>query len=205
MLQFNRIYKFGGFFVLKKFLIVSFIFLFTFVNNAFAHTHIESSSPQSGEVITEELNEIQLTFEGKIEQNSSFTLQNTAGESISIDHISATNTILTGTLSTPLENEEYVINWTIIGADGHVMEGEVPFKMDLPTAQTNENTEDGAVDVEVTDADLSIATSESESAAEVDLAESEPVEKKSYLAPSLIGVLILIVIGSFIFFAKRKQ
>lgn len=49
--------------------------------------------------------------------------------------------------------------------------------MDLPTAQTNENTEDGAVDVEVTDADLSIATSESESAAEVDLAESEPVEK----------------------------
>ncbi|PYF08535.1 copper resistance CopC family protein [Ureibacillus chungkukjangi] len=191
--------------MLKKFLIVSFIFLFTFVNNAFAHTHIESSSPQSGEVITEELNEIQLTFEGKIEQNSSFTLQNTAGESISIDHISATNTILTGTLSTPLENEEYVINWTIIGADGHVMEGEVPFKMDLPTAQTNENTEDGAVDVEVTDADLSIATSESESAAEVDLAESEPVEKKSYLAPSLIGVLILIVIGSFIFFAKRKQ
>nr|WP_285842558.1 copper resistance CopC family protein [Ureibacillus chungkukjangi] len=205
MLQFNRIYKFGGFFVLKKFLIVSFIFLFTFVNNAFAHTHIESSSPQSGEVITEELNEIQLTFEGKIEQNSSFTLQNTAGESISIDHISATNTILTGTLSTPLENEEYVINWTIIGADGHVMEGEVPFKMDLPTGQTNENTEDGAVDVEVIDADLSIATSESESAAEVDLAESEPVEKKSYLAPSLIGVLILIVIGSFIFIAKRKQ
>ncbi|MCM3389156.1 copper resistance protein CopC [Ureibacillus chungkukjangi] len=191
--------------MLKKFLIVSFIFLFTFVNNAFAHTHIESSSPQSGEVITEELNEIQLTFEGKIEQNSSFTLQNTAGESISIDHISATNTILTGTLSTPLENEEYVINWTIIGADGHVMEGEVPFKMDLPTGQTNENTEDGAVDVEVIDADLSIATSESESAAEVDLAESEPVEKKSYLAPSLIGVLILIVIGSFIFIAKRKQ
>lgn len=205
MLQFNRIYKFGGFFVLKKFLIVSFIFLFTFVNNAFAHTHIESSSPQSGEVITEELNEIQLTFEGKIEQNSSFTLQTTAGESISIDHISATNNILTGTLSTPLENGEYVINWTIIGADGHVMEGEVPFKMDLPTAQTNENTEDDAVDVEVTDADLSIATSESESAAEVDLAESEPVEKKSYLAPSLIGVLILIVIGSFIFIAKRKQ
>ena len=205
MLQFNRIYKFGGFFVLKKFLIVSFIFLFTFVNNAFAHTHIESSSPQSGEVITEEFNDIQLTFEGKIEQNSSFTLQKTTGESIAVDNISVSTNILTGSLSAPLENGKYIINWTIIGADGHVMEGEVPFTMDFPTAQTNEKTKDGNVDVEATDADLTIATNETQSAVEGDLAESEPVEKESYLAPSLIGVLILIVIGSFIFIAKRKQ
>ena len=192
--------------MLKKFLIISSIFLFSFVNNAFAHTHIESSSPQSGEVLNAELKEITLTFEGKIEKSSTFTLQNAAGEAIPVDNITVAGAVLTGSLFTTLESGEYLINWDIIGADGHLINGEVPFTVGVPVVETTENTETGTVDIEVTDAELVIDTEETESAVEEDSTGNEPAENSSsYLFPSLIGVLILIVVGSFIFIAKRKQ
>ena len=192
--------------MLKKFLIFSFIFFFAFVNNAFAHTHIESSSPQNGEVLNKELKEITLTYEGKVEKSSSFILQNVAGEAIPVDNITVSGTVLTGSISTPLENGEYLIHWNIIGADGHVIEGEVPFTIDVPKVETDDTTEEDTVNVEVTKANLVIDTEETESAVEEDLADNAPVENSSsYLVPSLIGVLILIVVGSFLFIAKRKQ
>ncbi|WP_168193770.1 copper resistance CopC family protein [Lysinibacillus sp. SGAir0095] len=194
--------------MLKKFLPFSFIFLFTFVNNAFAHTHIESSSPQSEEVLIEELKEITLTFEGKIEQSSSFTLQNAAGDSIPVDNISISENVLTGSLTNPIENGEYLIIWNIIGADGHLIEGEIPFTVDMPITETNDHTEEESVNMEVTDADLLMDTEETASNLEEELAvEEAPAENtsSSYLVPSLIGVLILIVVGSFLFIAKRKQ
>ena len=192
--------------MLKKFLILCSIFLFSLVNNVFAHTHIESSSPQSGEALNEELKEITLTFEGKIEQSSTFTLKNAAGEAIPVDNITVAGAVLTGSLSTPLENGEYLINWDIIGADGHLIEGEVPFTVDVSKVATDDNTDEGTVDAEVTDAELVIDAEELEPDVEQNLTGNEPAENSSsYLFPSLIGVLILIVIGSFLFIAKRKQ
>lgn len=191
----------------KKFLIFSFIFLFTFVNTTFAHTHIESSSPQSGEVLTEPLEEITLTYEGKIEQSSSFTLQNAAGEAVPVDNMTVSENVLSGSLTEPIENGEYLINWNIIGADGHLIEGEVPFTVDVPvTETTTDNTEDETVDVEVTVEENNVTTEESATTNE-DVAVDEPSEdtSSSYLVPTLIGVLILIVVGSFLFIAKRKQ
>ncbi len=189
--------------MLKKFLTISFLFLFSFANSAFAHTHIESSSPQNGEVLTEQLNEITLTFEGKIEQSSSFTLQKADGEAVQVDSVTVSDNVLIGSLSTPLENGEYSINWSIIGADGHVIQGEVPFTVDIPDAETTDNTSDAKAN----NTDVNVSTEGTDAAAEQELAVDEPVEdtSSSYLAPTLIGVLILIVIGSFIFIAKRKQ
>lgn len=55
------------------------LFLLSFTDNAFSHTELESSTPQNGEVIIEELQEIILNFEGKIENDSTFTLENATG------------------------------------------------------------------------------------------------------------------------------
>ncbi|MFC7686180.1 copper resistance protein CopC [Ureibacillus sp. GCM10028918] len=191
----------------NKYLIFSFVFLFSFVNTTFAHTHIESSSPQSGEVLTEALEEITLTYEGKIEQSSFFTLQNAAGETVPVDNITVSENVLSGSLPEPIENGEYLINWNIIGADGHLIEGEVPFTVDVPvTETTTENAEDETVDQEVKDENNITTTVESETTNE-DAAVDEPSENtsSSYLVPTLIGLLILIVAGSFFFIAKRKQ
>ncbi|HWL13329.1 MAG TPA: copper resistance CopC family protein [Ureibacillus sp.] len=194
--------------MLKKFLLFSFIFIFSYANYAFAHTHIASSSPQNSEVLKEELKDITLTFEGKIEQSSSFTLHNAGGETISVDNITVADNVLTGTLSRPLENGEYLINWSIIGADGHVIEGEVPFTVDVAETETQENTKLETEDTEGTDAEIIMDTEkDSESAQQVSPVDNSNEENSSpsYLVPSLIGVLILIVVGSFLFIAKRKS
>lgn len=192
--------------MIKKFLIFSFIFLISFANSAFAHTHLESSSPQSGEVLTGQLNAITLTFEGKIEQSSSFTLQKVDGEAIPVDNIAVSENVLTGSLSTLLENGEYLISWNIIGADGHVMDGDVPFTVDMPVPEANGDMENNPAVEEVTDAELIMDTDETDKAAEEEQTNNETTEDTpAYLVPSLIGVLLLIVIGSFLFIAKRKQ
>lgn len=190
----------------KKFFILSFIFLLTFGNCTFAHTHIENSSPQNGEVLTEPLNEITLIYEGKVEQSSSFTLVNADGEAVPVDNITVSENVLSGSLTAPIDNGEYLINWNIIGADGHLIEGEIPFTMNVPVTETSENSQDATVDVEITNDTNNAATEETDSASE-DTAIDETSENtsSSYLVPTLIGVLILIVVGSFLFIAKRKQ
>ncbi|KGR76116.1 copper resistance CopC family protein [Ureibacillus sinduriensis] len=185
----------------KKFFILSFIFLLSFGNCTFAHTHIESSSPQNGEVLTEPLNEITLTYEGKIEQSSSFTLVNDEGKAVSVENITVSENVLSGTLPAPIDNGEYLIKWNIIGVDGHLIEGEIPFTMNAA-----ENNENASLDVEVTDETNNSATAETNPASE-DTADDETSDdtSTSYLVPTFIGILILIVVGSFLFIAKRKQ
>ncbi|MEW9052747.1 MAG: copper resistance protein CopC [Neobacillus sp.] len=93
-----------------------------------AHTELTSSNPESGQVVTEDLQEIVLTFGGKIEPLSKLTLQK-EGVEILLAGIEPIDNQMTGTLSEPLENGEYVIIWNIVGEDGHIIEGEIPFSV----------------------------------------------------------------------------
>ena len=117
---------------MKKIFLFTFIFFLAFVNNALAHTGLESSSPQNGDIINEELQQITLTFESKVEQGSTFELQNSDGKSIPVENISLSENQMVGNFSNPLENGEYQVTWKIIGADGHPLEGEFSFSVDLP-------------------------------------------------------------------------
>ena len=117
---------------MKKMIVFTFIFVLAFVNSALAHTGLETSSPQDGEVIKEELREISLTFETKIEQGSTFELKNSNGNSIVVDEIVLNENKMVGNFSNPLENGEYQVNWNIIGADGHPIEGEFSFSVEVP-------------------------------------------------------------------------
>ena len=42
---------------MKKLLLITFVFMFTFTTSALAHTGLETSSPEDGEVVTEEMRE----------------------------------------------------------------------------------------------------------------------------------------------------
>ena len=188
--------------MLKKLSLITSIFLFTFVGNAFAHTGLESSSPQNGEVIDTELKEITLTFEGKIEQSSTFTLESSTGESIPVDDIAVEDNILSGTLSTPLENGDYSVNWNIIGADGHLINGEVPFSVKMPASENT--TEVEQTDTEKTEVEE--VETPSPSTNETAVTEEEPEQNaSSYVVPTIIVILILIVVGSIFMMMKRKK
>ncbi|MBD8027038.1 copper resistance protein CopC [Ureibacillus sp. Re31] len=185
--------------MLKKLSLITSIFLFTFVGNAFAHTGLESSSPQNGEVIDSELKEVTLTFEGKIEQSSTFTLESSAGESIPVEDITVQENILSGTLSTSLDNGEYFIKWNIIGADGHLINGEIPFSVEVPNTENTTEVEKTETDTTKVD-DIETQTTNEDAVTEEEPEQSSP----SYVVPTIIVVLILIIVGSF-FMMKRKK
>ena len=199
---------------MKKIFLFSFILLFSFVGNAFAHTGLESSTPQDGQIITEELQEITLTFEGKIENSSTFTLQNSTGEEISAE-ISLAENQMFGKLSNPLENGKYQVHWSIIGADGHPIEGNVSFSVELPVtgAPAEEPTETSTDDQVETQEEAQEGTieqsnvdeSEVDTTNEANKEEIEQNESSSNVMPIIIGILIVIVIGSFLFMMKRKK
>ncbi len=196
----------------KKVSLFTFILLFTFVSVTFAHTGLESSNPQNGEVINEELEQITLTFEGKVEQGSTFTLKNANGESITVNNITITENVLSGDLSSPLENGYYTVDWSLIGADGHLIEDSFAFTVDAPIAETVEDqtgTETPVKEDNETEDNTQTQTNAEEN--EVNQAnpsentEAAQNEGNSYILPIIIGALIVIIIISFVFLSRRKK
>lgn len=117
---------------MKKILWMTIACVLLFSNHALAHTGLESSIPAQGSTVTEKLNEITLTFLTKIEETSSFTVTNSSDEPIEVDGITVSENVLTGNVTDSLENGTYKVNWKIIGADGHPMEGVIDFVLDAP-------------------------------------------------------------------------
>lgn len=193
---------------MKKIFFLSCIFLLSCMSNAFAHTHLESSIPHDGEVIQEELKQITLTFGTKIEQGSEFTLQTTDGTSIPVENITVADNQLVGDIANPLENGDYQVNWSIIGADGHVMEGDFSFTVDAPVAEPTE--EQNTIEEPATEEVEPQTTVEENEAAptvnEDNQAETEDdTSTSSNIVPIIIGLLVVIVIGSILFLMKRKK
>ncbi|MDI7742700.1 copper resistance protein CopC [Lysinibacillus fusiformis] len=187
---------------MKKIILATFLFIFATSTSAFAHTHLGSSTPEDGQVVTEQLSEITLNFEGKIEQSSSFELNNTQGQNIPVEEISINEGVMTGTLANPLENGNYLVNYSIIGADGHLMEGEVSFSVNVPESEvTSEvSNETDPVDQEATEQ----AEQSNEQATSEPAEATESEEGTSPVIPVIIIVLLVVVIGAF-FIMRRKK
>jgi copper resistance protein C len=192
--------------MLNKIALLSTLLFFIFGANVFAHSHLEDSSPQNGEIVTETLKTITLTFETAIEPTSSFTLMDEKNSSIPLSEVSISGNQLIATVENNLVNGAYTIHWKIIGEDGHPLEGEVPFTVELPedAAVPEQNvTEPPAA--EATTAETDTETVMKEQAAEVkDTALDEP-KAMNYILPALIGLIIVLGFGSYWLIFRRKQ
>lgn len=176
---------------MKKIIVIAFVFMFTFANSAFAHTGLEDSNPANGEVVTEQLNEITLTFEGKLEQSSTFELKSSTGETIPVDNITIDEEKLEGTLSTPLDNGNYEINWNIVGVDGHQIEGKIPFTVEV-----------AASDKPAEDEKIEQATPPTATPTTVE--QKEEVKSSSNVVPFVI-IALIVIIGGLFFWLRRKK
>lgn len=168
---------------MKKIGWMTIAFILLFSNNVFAHTGLESSTPAQGSTVTEQINEITLTYLTKIEETSSFTITNSTEESVEVEGITVSENVLTGNVKDSLENGAYKINWKIIGADGHPMEGVIDFVLDAP-----EETEAVEPITESINEEESIQ-SDSE---QVETAVEEEQEEKN--SNSTVGIIIVLVI-----------
>jgi copper resistance protein C len=98
-----------------------------------AHTSLSSSNPAEGQVVTEQLEEIILTYATAIEVLSTMDLKKD-GNKIPLKDIRVENKQLIGEISNPLTNGSYTIEWKIVGEDGHPITGQINF-----TVQSDQN------------------------------------------------------------------
>jgi copper resistance protein C len=104
--------------------------------SVFAHSELETAAPAEGETVTTDLEALVLTFSTKIESLSSVTLTN--GEKEIPIQLSIEDNQMTGRITNQLENGEYKVEYKVIGADGHAIEGNYHFKVDRPEQAASE-------------------------------------------------------------------
>ncbi|SDN10681.1 hypothetical protein SAMN05518871_103310 [Psychrobacillus sp. OK028] len=168
---------------MKKILWMTIACVLLFSNSALAHTGLESSTPAQGSTITEKLTEITLKFLTKIEETSTFTLMNSSNEEVDLEGITVNENILTGNVTEKVENGAYQINWKIIGADGHPIEGVIDFVLEAPEeVEAVEPTTEPIDEVEPIE-----STTE-----EMDTTLEAEQEKES--SNSTVGIIIVLVI-----------
>lgn len=193
----------------KKISIIASMFFFLSVTNVFAHSYLETSSPKNGEVVTASLKEITLSFETKIESASTFTLKDANGSALSVTNISVAGNTLTGALEKELENGAYKIHWKIIGQDGHLLEGDIRFSVLLPANETtvSESASEQSAGSNASNADTTegaAAKKTENAAAPVEPIQSEKPSFKNYVIPASVGILIIVGLGGYWLFYRRK-
>jgi copper resistance protein C len=182
---------------LKRIFITAAVFLFAMCisTTAFAHSHLSGSNPADGDVITEPLSEIVLEFDGTIEQGSFMDVTTTDGKDVEIEELIIDDGTLTGTVAEPLPNGEFQVNWNIISADGHPLEGEFSFTVNTTVPESEEEAIEDPVEQEKTEIDDTTETAE----------QTMDDEESSSMTTILIVILVVIVIVGFILLIKRKK
>ncbi len=191
----------GGFFLKRIFIaVIALLFLTSISNTAFAHSHLEGSNPADGDVVTESLNEITLEFDSGIEQGSSVEITSLDGQAVEVQEITIAEDTLTATVANPLPNGEYQVDWSIMSADGHALEGEFAFTVNAPVS-AEEETEEPIVTSEELDELPEQSTEDQESAA----SENDVEEESSSMTTILVILVVALVAGGAFYFIKRKK
>jgi methionine-rich copper-binding protein CopC len=178
---------------MKKLLFLLISMLVMIPTIASAHTELTSSNPAANQIVKEDLKEIVLTYEGKIESLSTMTLVKDGQEGPLVSVTPKENQLI-GTLSTPIENGSYTIKWSIAGEDGHPITGEIPFTVqkevkEEPKAETKQP----------------VTPKKEEPKKENTKQESESTDKTSNLNPIIIVVvLVIFIIGLFLLFRRKR-
>jgi len=113
---------------MKKWLfLICFIILLP--NVASAHAELESSQPQEGETVKQNIDTLTLQFGEEVEKFISFTLTNDKGESIPIGKPAISGKTVLVMTDDPLPNGSYTAKWELVAADGHQNPGQLSFKV----------------------------------------------------------------------------
>ena len=174
------------------------IFMLAFSSVGYAHTGLTNSSPADGEDITEDVHEIELEFNTKIETTSTMKVFNDSKEEIIISNTQVSDNVMTGGFMSPLDNGTYTVEWKIIGADGHPIQGNYSFMVN------QDKSEDPVVPEEIEETP---AAPEEES---VEKPVEQAIEDSSKVASNDVLVVILVILftiaGGFLgwFIGRRK-
>ncbi|MBM6617971.1 copper resistance CopC family protein [Bacillus suaedaesalsae] len=178
----------------KSFLLTALMLVTVFSIQVQAHTKLESSKPNNGEIVVGSLDTFLLTFATKIEQTSSFEVFKIDGSSVEITNIQIEENKMTGTVEEPLPSGEYKVTWNIIGADGHPINGEYVFAVvaEEGTPQTEEPKEEQKEQAPTVENEEPVKEKVSE------------IESPLFVIPVIVVLVSAIGIGFLVWILRRK-
>lgn len=202
-------YKNERSFTLKKIILFLFCTLLIVPSLVSAHTSLSSSNPSEGQVVTENLEQIILTFGTSIEELSTMDLVKD-GNKIPLEEIKVENMQLTGTLAKPLENGSYIIQWTIVGEDGHPIKGEINFVVQMDQNEVEENPvtpEESEANLEDDSQTDQIGQNSEDQNTASDTVEKtdEQNDDSSSMLITVFIILIVIFVIVLLFFTRKKK
>lgn len=180
-----------------------FLLLFTlFSSQALAHTGLKDSTPKDGEVLTKPIQELTLIFQTKVEQTSKVNVLNSKGEPVNLGNFVIEGNEMWATFLQPLDNGNYKVDWEIIGADGHPIEGEFAFSVKVPGDESSNDKQEESVQEDPVKTEESKETTNTPPEQKVKVKQSNI---PSYVIPSIVGVLFVLAVGSFLWLMRRKK
>ncbi|MFS0577275.1 copper resistance CopC family protein [Sporosarcina sp. 179-K 3D1 HS] len=182
----------------KNIIMMTILLLIISANAVSAHTSLTSSAPANGEIIAEDVHEIVLEFDTKIEKTSTVKVFNENNEEIIVSNTQVNDNVMTGGFMSPLGDGTYTVDWKIIGADGHPIQGTYSFMV-------SQNESQAPVDSKETE-ETPVAPIEDPEEKSV----QQPVEVPSTIASNDVLVVILVVLftiagGFFGWIIGRRQ
>lgn len=101
-----------------------------------AHTHLEAAAPADGAVLKAAPPAVELTFGDEV-QLLKLELASATGATVAMDFQASGTASKTFSVSLPaLAPSTYTVNWTVLGADGHRIEGRFAFTVDPAAAES---------------------------------------------------------------------
>lgn len=168
-----------------------------------AHTHLESSEPESGGALTSEKPGITLTFDSKVQEPTALTVTGGDGEEFEIDtYTHSPENVIDFSIPEEVGSGDIEVFYSIIGEDGHVMENQLTFTYTL--------NEEAAAPEEDTETEEPATTSGEGGSASGEASESDQVaasnqgnESMVWIVPVLgFGILVTAVL---VFLGIRKK
>ncbi|WP_161601530.1 copper resistance CopC family protein [Paenibacillus luteus] len=188
---------------MKRILLICLAMLWLVPSVALAHSKLESAVPAQDSTAAVTPERIEMTFNTKIESLSNFKLLNAAGEEMEKGKTEVDGMTMSASVPSVLPNGIYSVKWTIIGADGHSVEGdysftvEAPLVTDEPTAEPDTITESPAV------TELPSPSPEASAAPDSGNESAASSDDTNYTPAVIIGTII--VIAAVVLMLRRRK
>lgn len=194
--------------IVRSLTLMCLVFLLS-ANISYAHTYLHDSNPADGETVTEQLSDIVLNFETRIEPLSTFELVQNDDTTVPVQ-ISVEDDKLIGTLAEPLASGEYTVNWDIIGEDGHQITGDFSFTVDVEEVAVPEDqqgSEENVVeDEEATPGQEDVEGNEStDEGIEEPVAEENETDSGWSTSDTIFLGLFIVVVGGLLLMMRGKR
>ncbi|UOQ92055.1 copper resistance protein CopC [Halobacillus shinanisalinarum] len=175
------------------------------------HSVMESSDPAANSTVNKDISSISMTFNTNIEKEKAVYLKNSDGQKIVPDDLSINGNTVEVFFGESLSSGDYTVYWEVYGGDGHPVNGEFQFSVDVDSDEGATDKDSEEVEASVESDNNGVENSSdgggmSQSADDQETANAAASEDNGVSTPIIVIVIALAVIAvaMFVFLGRKR-